>query len=163
MVAALVSLQVEPSILQPDIVGILVAWWGRETDGSCFCVYPLLYWVENEIEWSICAGNDENWWAKTKPEDKKLSKEADDDSWYSFRLLLWWIKQLEVYHTHTKNVILFSAGSRYSTPRQKTHNDAGAVTENPLALFSVQHGNFGWQDFGWEVHYSQCGTVLLFE
>jgi hypothetical protein len=31
-------------------VGIQVALWGREMDDSCFCVYPLLYWVENENE-----------------------------------------------------------------------------------------------------------------
>ncbi len=50
MAVVLVSLQVEAFLLQPDIVGILVVLWGKEMDDSCFCVYALLYWVENEIE-----------------------------------------------------------------------------------------------------------------
>jgi len=32
----------------------------RETDDSCFCVYALLYWVENENGLSMRAGNGED-------------------------------------------------------------------------------------------------------
>ncbi len=50
MAVALVALLWMVASLQPHIVGILDVSLGRETDDSCFCVYPLLYWVENEIE-----------------------------------------------------------------------------------------------------------------
>jgi hypothetical protein len=46
--------------------------WRKNMYDSCFCAYALLYWVGSGIGLSMCVGNDENWWAKTKSEDKQL-------------------------------------------------------------------------------------------